>query len=158
MLTNTALQLSQLMKKFVTLDEKEKLSLPGTVRIKLSRLVRQLEGVEADFNKAREGLIRELGTEDKDKNVTVDQTGENWPKFLAEIEKLLATEAADVAVPSFEEADLRLDKNDIPIAILNEFFRHGLLIDKEAVAAAKAKAAAEAASQKTEATPVESKA
>jgi hypothetical protein len=150
MLTSTVLQLDNLLSKFIALDEKVTLSLPGSVRSKLSKLSRQVAVAKKDFETGRDAVIKELGTLDAETQSSSVKPGDaNWPSFLAEVERLLLDES-DVVVPVFKLDDFRLDRNDLPFNILNGLYELGLLVDDDSPKEVKSKAPAE---KPTEATP-----
>ncbi len=66
--------------------------LPVMVSYKLAKLVMKLNEQFKVIEEVRNGLIKKYGTADEKGQTLVKQDGENWTKFVAEFNELMAQE------------------------------------------------------------------
>ena len=119
MKTHQALLLKKQLSRIAEIDAKSPFDLSGSVRFKIAKTLRKCEAVEADFEKVRGELIRSKGVPDDKGNVNIDPKSAAFPEFVAAIDEILAGEAEGAPDITFTETDLKLDKNSIPIDVLN---------------------------------------
>lgn len=87
----------------------------GVARLAIARNVSRLRAVLADFEKARDGLIREIsnGGDSIDPKANPD----GFKKFTISVNEMLGQEA-EVDLEPLKASQLKLDENDINPAIL----------------------------------------
>lgn len=86
--------------------------LSGSVRLALVGTLRQVKGRAADIEKVRDDLLRTHGD-----NGQISAGSAGWLAFLGEWTALLG-EPCDLTLKQLTIEDLELDKNQIPLAVL----------------------------------------
>jgi hypothetical protein len=129
MKTGEALILKKHLSRLAEMDQKTPLELSGSVRLRLAKAARACETVEADFEKVRIGLIRAKGNADAEGNYSIEPGSAHFREFAAAVEEVLDSEAEGVPPLVLTAAELNLDKNRVPIDVLNGLMTVGALKD-----------------------------
>jgi hypothetical protein len=129
MKTGEALMLKKHLSRLAEMDQKTPLELSGSVRLRLAKASRACETAEADFEKVRVGLIRSKGRADSEGNFTIEPGSADFRDFAAAIDEVLGSEADGVQPLVLSAAELNLDKNPVPIDVLNGLMAAGALKD-----------------------------
>jgi hypothetical protein len=119
MKTHEAITLKKHLSRLAEMDQKSPLDLSGAVRLKIAKTIRKCESAEADFEKVRIALVRAKGTADSDGNFNIERNTPAFAEFMAAIDEALAADAEGVPTTEFTDEDLKIEKNKIPIDVLN---------------------------------------
>lgn len=125
MTTATILDTRKALLRLLELDDTKGLKLPGDVRMRLAALARELHQAFADYEKARVGLVKEMGRKEGG-GWEIKSDCPRWGEFVAEMEKVLAMER-EIAVPTFTPKELKVDENNLPISLLEDLLAVNLL-------------------------------
>ena len=124
-----AIILKKHLNRLAEMDQKTPLELSGSVRLRLAKAARACETVEADFDKVRVGLIRAKGKVDEEGNHTIDPASQQFREFAAAMDEVLGSKADGVVPLTLSSSDLNLDKNPVPLDVLNGLMAVGVLSD-----------------------------
>ena len=127
MKTQQALLLRKQLSRIAELDQRSPFDLSGSVRLRIAKTLRRCEEVETDFEKVRNELIRAKGKPDADGNINIDRNSPAFQGFVAAIDEILGSDAEAVPPVTFTEQDLNVEKNRIPIEVLNGLIAAGVL-------------------------------
>lgn len=127
MKTHEAITLKKHLSRLAEMDQKSPLDLSGAVRLKIAKTIRKCENAEADFEKVRIGLVRAKGTADDDGNFNIERNTPAFGEFMAAIDEALSADAEGVPAVVFTDDDLKIEKNKIPIDVLNGLISVGAL-------------------------------
>jgi hypothetical protein len=106
-----------------TLDKEKNYNFKVATRLKVASNIRILRPFVQDYLSQKDALVKELGTEIKEKNQIV-VTAENFPKFSAQNREMLDIDQ-NVSIVALKESEL--GDNQIPFEILADMQDSGLL-------------------------------
>ena len=118
MKTHQALTLKKHLSRLAEMDQKTPLELSGAVRLRIASALRRCESAEADFEKVRVSLVRAKGKADAEGNYNIERGTASFSEFVAAIDDALGAEAEGVPSVVFTDEELKIEKNRIPIEVL----------------------------------------
>lgn len=96
-----------------SLNTLTEMDLPVRTSLSLAKLIGKLNESYSAIEKVRVGLVNKYGEKNDKNQITVDQTGENFPKFIEEYNELMNQKTELV----FDVVKLPQEVNGKPLAV-----------------------------------------